>query len=106
MLQGMTAHYLAFDAYSIKKGNTIVIQAAAGGTGQLLVQIAKICGATVIGTCSAGKRELAMSAGCDYVCGYDELTEKVKEVTTGEGVKAVYDGVGLATWKSSLNCLA
>jgi len=106
MIQGMTAHYLAFDAYRIKEGDTVVVQAAAGGTGQLIVQMAKIAGASVIGTCSAGKRELALSAGCDHVCGYNELEEKVKEVTTGEGVKAVYDGVGLATWKSSLNCLA
>jgi len=106
MIQGMTAHYLAFDAYSISDRDVVVVQAAAGGTGQLLVQMAKIAGATVIGSSSSGKRELALSVGCDHVCGYDELEEKVKEVTNGDGVKAVYDGVGLATWKSSLNCVA
>jgi len=106
LLQGMTAHYLTFDAYRIKQGDTVIVQAAAGGTGRLLVQMAKIAGAKVIGTCSAGKRELAISDGCDHVCGYEELEAKVKEVTNGAGVNAAYDGVGLATWKSSLECLA
>jgi len=108
MLKGMTAWYLARRTYPVKKGDTILVHAAAGGVGQLLCQWAKHLGATVIGTVgSDDKVEVARKAGCKHVIvtGRENLVERVKEITKGAGVPVVYDGVGKATFMSSLDCL-
>ena len=108
MLQGMTAHYLAFSSFPLRKGETILVHAAAGGVGLLLIQIAKRIGARVIGTVSSEKKaELAMSAGADHVILYtqSDFEQEVKAITSGKGVDAVYDSVGQATFEKGLNCL-
>lgn len=106
MLQGVTAHYLAVDTYPIQPGDTVVVHAAAGGVGQLLTQIAKVRGATVIGTTSTPeKAEIARAAGADDVVAYSELVARVHTLTSGTGVVAVYDGVGAATFQASLDAL-
>jgi len=108
MLQGMTAHYLAFSAYPLKKGETTLIHAAAGGVGRLLVQMAKRAGATVIGTVSTEeKAQLAKSAGADYIILYNQTNfeTETKRITDGQGVDVVYDSVGLTTFDKSLNVL-
>ncbi|KMY48891.1 quinone oxidoreductase family protein [Peribacillus loiseleuriae] len=96
LLQGLTAHYLTKDSFEVKAGNSVLIHAAAGGVGQLLVQIAKLLGSQVIGlTSSAMKAEAAILAGADHVFLYDEQwSEKVKGVTKGRGVDVVYESVG------------
>ncbi len=108
MLQGMTAHYLTHSSYALKDGETALVHAAAGGTGLLLVQIAKMRGARVIGTVSTdAKAQLAKAAGADEVILYtqsDFLTE-VKKLTGGKGVHVVYDSVGATTFEKSLDCL-
>jgi NADPH2:quinone reductase len=108
MLQGMTAHYLTRSTYALKKGETALVHAAAGGVGLLLVQLAKMLGARVIGTVSTEqKAQLAKQAGADDVILYtqtDFLTE-VKKLTQGEGVHVVYDSVGATTFDKSLDCL-
>jgi len=108
MLQGMTAHYLTHSTYPLKKGDTALIHAAAGGVGLLLIQIAKMLGAQVIGTVSSEtKAQLAKQAGADHVIVYtqsDFLTE-VKKLTDGRGVEIVYDSVGATTFEKSLDCL-
>jgi NADPH2:quinone reductase len=109
MLQGMTAHYLAVDTYPIKKGDTVLIHAAAGGVGQLLVQVAKRRAARVLATVSTEpKAELARKAGADHVILYSrtDFVEEVKRLTDGAGVNAVYDGVGRTTFLKSLDCLS
>jgi NADPH2:quinone reductase len=109
MLQGMTAHYLALDTYPIKKGETVLIQAAAGGVGQLLVQVAKRRGARVLATVSTEhKADLARKAGADEVILYTQtdFVEEVKRLTDGAGVNAVYDSVGRTTFLKSLDCLS
>jgi NADPH2:quinone reductase len=108
MLQGLTAHYLAFNTFPLKPGDTALIQAAAGGVGRLLVQIAKRCGARVIGTAStAEKIALARSGGADEVIPYTEedFEAATKRLTGGKGVDVVYDSVGKTTFDQSLNCL-
>ena len=107
MLQGMTAHYLTHHTFALKPGDTALVHAAAGGVGQLLVQIAKRCGARVIGTASAAKLDLARAAGADEVIGYNEedFEAAVKQLTGGKGVDVVYDSVGKTTFDKSLNCL-
>ncbi len=107
-LQGLTAHYLATDSYPIKTGDTVLVHAGAGGAGLLLTQIAKIKGATVITTVStAAKGELSKGAGADHVLvGYEGFASKVRELTGGAGVQAVYDGVGKDTFDGSLDSLA
>jgi NADPH:quinone reductase len=108
MLQGMTAHYLATSTFALKEGNIALIHAAAGGVGSLLIQVAKLCGATVIGTAGTPeKAELARSLGADHVIVYSEqdFENKVKELTSGQGVHVVYDSVGKNTFEKSLNCL-
>lgn len=108
MVQGMTAHYLTHSTYPIQAGDTVLIHAAAGGTGQLLVQMAKKLGATVIGTTSTEeKAELARSLGADHVILYTEsdFEEETKRLTEEAGVHAVYDGVGQATFDKGLNVL-
>src|SRR5262245_11318338 len=108
MLQGMTAHYLTHSTYAIQRGDTILLHAAAGGAGLLVVQMAKRRGARVIGTVStADKAELARSVGIDDVILYTQtdFEAEVKKLTDGKGVSAVYDSVGKTTYEKSLNCL-
>lgn len=103
-LQGLTAQYLTASSYAIKPGDDVLIQAGAGGVGQLLIQIAKLLGARVITTASTpAKRELCRLAGADDVMDYDGFDEIVKDLTGGRGVAAVYDGVGKDTFDRSLN---
>ncbi|MBB4137959.1 quinone oxidoreductase family protein [Gordonia humi] len=107
LMQGVTAHYLATDTYPIERGDTVLIHAAAGGVGQMLTQIAKLKGATVIGTVSTEeKAAVARGAGADHVVGYDDFPSEVERITGGTGVAAVYDGVGAATFDGSLASLA
>ncbi len=106
LLQGMTAHYLAWDSYPIEEGDWVVVHAAAGGVGQLLTQLAKIRGGRVIATTSTDeKAALAREAGADEVVGYDGFADRVREITGGEGAAAVYDGVGKATFDDGLRAL-
>ncbi len=107
LLQGMTAHYLAADSYPIAEGDWVLVHAAAGGVGLLLTQIAKARGGRVIATTSTeDKANLAVGAGADHVIGYEGFAERVKEITGGEGVRAVYDGVGKTTFLEGLGALA
>ena len=109
MLQGMTAQYLIRTTYPVKKGDTILIHAAAGGVGLIVCQWAKYLGATVIGTVSTeAKAALAKQHGCDHPIIYtkDDFVAKVKEITNGAGVPVVYDSVGKDTFYKSLDCLA
>ncbi len=109
MLQGMTAHYLASDTYPLKPGDTALVHAAAGGVGLLLVQIAKMRGARVLGTVSTReKAALAKEAGADEIILYTEqdFEAEVLRLTDKGGVNAVYDSVGKTTFDKSLNCLA
>lgn len=109
MLQGMTAHYLAYSTYTLKAGDTCLIHAAAGGVGLLLVQMAKRCGATVIGTVSTEEKALiAREAGADHIVVYTEqdFLEEIKRLTGGRGVNVVYDSVGKTTFDKSLDSLA
>jgi NADPH2:quinone reductase len=108
MVQGMTAHYLTFSTYPIKAGETALVHAAGGGTGQLLVQVAKLCGARVIGTVSTEeKARLAGEVGADEVILYTQtdFEAEVKRLTNNAGVDVVYDSVGKDTFDKSLNCL-
>jgi NADPH2:quinone reductase len=105
-LQGITAHYLAFDSYPIEAGDWVVVHAAAGGVGLLLTQIAKLRGGRVIATTSTEeKASLAREAGADEAIGYDEFAERVREITGGQGAAAVFDGVGRATFLEGLSAL-
>ena len=109
MLQGMTAHYLTHSTYRIKPKDTVLIHAAAGGTGLLLVQLAKMRGGRVFGTVSSDeKAQLARAAGADRTINYAEqdFAVEVRKLTDGKGVDAVYDSVGKATFEGSLDCLA
>ena len=108
MLQGMTAHYLVNSTYPLKKGETALIHAAAGGVGLLLVQMAKNIGARVIGTVgSPDKAKLAREAGADEVINYTEqdFETETRRLTDGKGVHVVYDGVGQSTFEKDLNVL-
>ena len=108
MLQGMTAHYLTHSTYPLKKGETTLVHAAAGGVGLLLIQIAKQLGATVIGTVSTeAKAKLAKEAGADHVILYTQadFLAEVKKLTDGRGLDVVYDSVGQTTFDKSLDCL-
>jgi NADPH2:quinone reductase len=108
MLQGMTAHYLTHSTYPLKKGDTALIHAAAGGVGHLLIQIAKQLGATVIGTVSTeAKAKLAKEMGADHLILYtqNDFLAEVKKLTEGRGVNVVYDSVGQTTFDESLDCL-
>ncbi|KAJ9054904.1 hypothetical protein DSO57_1009561 [Entomophthora muscae] len=109
LLQGLTGLTMVQEAYSIKKGDTVLIHAAAGGMGLVLTQLSKNYGATVIGTTSSTeKAELAKQVGADFVINYtcEDVYEKVSEYTKGLGVQAVFDGVGKDTFESSLKCCA
>ena len=109
MLQGMTAHYLTHSTFPLREGHVALVHAAAGGVGLLLTQMAKKCGATVIGTVSTeAKAELARAAGADEVVLYtrESFQEAARGATGGKGVDVVYDSVGKTTFDGSLDCLA
>lgn len=109
MLQGMTARYLLKQTYHVKKGDYVLVHAAAGGMGLWLCQWAKALGAIVIGTTSTPeKAALAKKNGCQYPILYtqEDFVARVKEITGGKGVQVVYDGVGKDTFLKSLECLA
>ena len=108
MLQGMTAHYLTHSTYPLKKGDTAIVHAAAGGVGQILIQMAKMLGARVIGTTStAEKAEKAKAAGADEVILYTEqdFAAEARRLTGGKGVDVVYDSVGASTFEKSIDSL-
>jgi NADPH2:quinone reductase len=108
MVQGMTAHYLVFSTYPLQAGETALVHAAGGGTGQMLVQVARRCGARVIGTVSTEeKARLARQAGADEVILYTQtdFEAEVRRLTNNSGVDVVYDSVGKDTFDKSLNCL-
>ena len=108
ILQGLTAHYLTHSTYPLNQGETALVHAAGGGTGQLLVQIAKLRGARVIGTASTEeKATLAREAGADEVITYTQVDfeAEVKRLTDNAGVQVVYESVGKDTFDKSLNCL-
>ena len=108
MLQGMTAHYLTHSTYPVRSGETALIHAAAGGVGHLLVQIAKLRGARVIGTASTEeKAALAREAGADEMILYTkaDFEQEVSRLTGGKGVHVVYDSVGKTTFEKGLRCL-
>ena len=109
MLQGMTAHYLTRDTYTTGPGDTVLVHAAAGGTGLLLVQMAKMLGARVLGTVSTTeKARIAEEAGADAVIDYtqQDFAAIVRRLTDGRGVNVVYDSVGKSTFERSLDALA
>lgn len=108
ILQGMTAHYLVHDTYPLKKGETALVHAAAGGVGLLLVQMAHQIGARVIGTVSTAEKEkLARDAGADEIIRYTEqdFEAETRRLTGNQGVEVVYDSVGKTTFDKSLNVL-
>ena len=108
MLQGMTAEYLAFATFPLKRGDTALVQAAAGGVGLLLVQMAHNIGARVIGTVSNDeKAKLAREAGADEIILYTQVDfeSETKRLTQGKGVDVVYDSVGKSTFEKGLNVL-
>ena len=108
MLKGMTVQYLIHRTYPVKKGDTVLWHAAAGGVGLIACQWLKALGATVIGTVGSDeKAKLAKAHGADHVINYskENFVEKVKALTGGKGVPVVYDAVGKSTWEGSLDCL-
>lgn len=106
MLQGMTAHYLAYSTYPLKPGDTCLIHAGAGGVGLLLIQLARHLGATVMATAGTpDKRQLAQQAGAHQVLPYEGFAQAVRDLTAGQGVQVVYDGVGQSTFEGSLDSL-
>jgi len=108
LLQGMTAHYLTRSTFPLKAGDTCLVHAAAGGTGALVVQLARSLGARVFGTVStAAKAAIARDAGADEVINYAEqdFAAEVRRLTDGRGVDVVYDGVGRSTFEKSLESL-
>ena len=108
LLKGMTVHYLIFSTYKVKKGDTVLWHAAAGGVGQIASQWLKKLGVTVIGTVgSEEKAKLARAHGCKHVINYstENFAERVKEITKGKKLPVVYDAVGKSTWEGSLDCL-
>jgi NADPH2:quinone reductase len=107
-LQGMTAHYLLYDSFPVRAGDTVLVHSAAGGMGLLLTQLATKLGARVIGSVSTlDKERLARAAGAQHVIRYTEqdIVAEVRRLTDGAGVTAVYDGVGAATFDASLASL-
>ena len=108
MLKGLTVQYLIRKTYRVQPGDTVVFHAAAGGVGLIACQWLKALGARVIGTAgSAEKCQLALQHGADYCINYgtENIVERVREITKGEGVPVVYDSVGKDTFDSSLKCL-
>ena len=109
LLQGMTAHYLSHNTYPLKPGDSALIHAGAGGTGLLLIQMAKRAGAYVFATVSTDEKAgLARGAGADRAIIYtrEDFEEEIKRDTDGRGVQVVYDSVGKTTFDKGLNCLA
>lgn len=108
LLQGITAHYLGTSTYALKPGDTALIHAAAGGVGQILVQIAKMNGVNIIATVSdEEKADLVTKLGANSVILYthNDFEAEVKKITSGRGVDVVYDGVGQVTFLKGLDCL-
>lgn len=108
MLKGLTVHYLIFSTYPVKKGETVLWHAAAGGVGLIACQWLKALGVTAIGTAgSEEKLALAKAHGAEHVINYakDDFVKRVKDITGGKGVPVVYDSVGKTTWEGSLDCL-
>jgi len=106
LLQGITAYLVAHDSYPIQKGDWVIAHAGAGGVGGLLIQVAKSLGGRVIATTSTqDKARLAREAGADEVLGYEGFAERAREITGGEGVAAVYDGVGRTTFYEGLRAI-
>jgi NADPH2:quinone reductase len=108
LLKGLTVHYLIFSTYAVKKGETVLWHAAAGGVGLIACQWLKALGVTTIGTAgSPEKLALAKAHGADHLINYstEKFVDKVKEITGGKGVPVVYDSVGKTTWDGSLDCL-
>jgi NADPH:quinone reductase len=109
MLKGMTVRYLLRATYKVRKGETVVFHAAAGGVGLIFCQWAKTLGVNVIGTVGSDeKASIAKKHGCKHVINYsrEDVAKAVREITKGRGVPVVYDGVGQATFMTSLDCLA
>lgn len=107
MLQGLTAWTLVRDAHEVKPGEVVLVHAAAGGTGGLIVQMAKHLGATVIGTASTPEKiAIAKKHGCDHVINYskDSVLDEVNKLTGGKGCHAVFSGIGKATFDDDLEC--
>ena len=107
-LKGMTCEYLLHRAYQVKKEDTILYHAAAGGVGQIFCQWARAIGCTLIGTVGSDEKiEIAKKNGCDHVINYStqDFAKEVLEITNGKGVDAVYDGVGLKTFEKSLEAI-
>jgi len=108
ILQGLTAHYLLFEFYPIKRGSTVLVHAAAGGVGLLLVQWLKHLGAVAIGTVSTEeKAKVAREAGADHVIVYtkQDFAEEAKKITNGKGVDYIIDGVGKTTFTKNLDAV-
>lgn len=108
-LQGLTAHYLLHESWKLEPGQTVLVQAAAGGVGLILCQWAKHIGATVLGTVGSDeKAEYAAAHGCDHPIVYtrDDFADKVKEFTDGRGADVVYDAIGKDTFEKGLGCIA
>ena len=108
MLKGLTVHYLIFSTYPVKKGETVLWHAAAGGVGLIACQWLKALGVTTIGTVgSPEKAKLAKEHGAEHVVNYstENFVERVAQITGGKKVPVVYDSVGKSTWEGSLDCL-
>ncbi|HVH62484.1 MAG TPA: quinone oxidoreductase [Candidatus Dormibacteraeota bacterium] len=106
LMQGLTAHYLAHDSYPIQRGDWVIVHAAAGGVGLLLTQMAKLLGGRVIATTSSDdKAQLAREAGAEEVIGYEGFAQRAREITGGEGVAAIYDGIGKTTFNEGLTAI-
>ncbi|MEV0219938.1 quinone oxidoreductase [Streptomyces sp. NPDC050704] len=106
LLQGLAAHYLSHTTHPVASGETVVVLAAAGGLGQLLIQLAAHRGANVVAVASTKeKRQTALAAGAQHAVPYEEFAAQVRELTAGEGAHVVYDSVGAATFEESLKAL-
>jgi NADPH2:quinone reductase len=108
MLKGLTVHYLIHSTYAVKKGETVLWHAAAGGVGLIACQWLKSLGVSVIGTAGSDEKcALAKAHGAEHVVNYskENFVERVKSITGGKGVPVVYDGVGKSTWEGTLDCL-
>jgi NADPH2:quinone reductase len=106
LLQGMTAHYLVNDSYPVQPGDWTIVHAGAGGVGLLLIQLVKKRGGRVVATTSnPDKAELARAAGADEVVGYDGFGARAREISGGDGVAVVYDGIGRTTFAEGLDAL-